>query len=184
MFWLFSCCLGPLSRHGNSAPWAYIVVSLQQCSFFLTLRGNFGADSNNFGPCPSHAFRLSELQSLTDLLLYPVVVWANRGGFDSYNGNNSPSLRPDSMAPNPAPETTSCFAASVALLVLAPLQSQWRESESGPGPASARVRVTESGLGPGLPVPESESLNQADGPPCQCAPAKLELELEPSTENT
>ena len=62
MFWLFSCCLGPLSRHGNSAPWAYIVVSLQQCSFFLTLRGNFGADSNNFGPCPSHAFRLTELQ--------------------------------------------------------------------------------------------------------------------------
>ena len=169
MFWLFSCCLGPLSRHGNSAPWAYIVVSLQQCSFFLTLRGNFGADSNNFGPCPSHAFRLSELQSLTDLLLYPVVVWANRGGFDSYNGNNSPALRPVSMARTPAPETTSCFAASGALLVPAPLQSQWRESESGPGPASAR--------------PESESLNQAESSPCQCARAKLELELKPSTEN-
>ena len=113
MFWLFSCCLGPLSRHGNSAPWAYIVVSLQQCSFFLTLRGNFGADSNNFGPCPSHAFRLSELQSLTDLLLYPVVVWANRGAFDSYKWVKSPALRPDSMARTPAPETTSCFAASV-----------------------------------------------------------------------
>jgi len=94
MFWLFSCCLGPLSRHGNSAPWAYIVVSLQQCSFFLTLRGNFGADSNNFGPCPSHAFRLSELQSLTDLLLYPVVVWANRGGFDSYNGKQLSNASP------------------------------------------------------------------------------------------
>jgi hypothetical protein len=116
--------------------------------FFLTLRGNFGADSNNFGPCPSHAFRLSEIQSLTDLLLYPVVVWANRSGFDSYNGSNSPAVRPHSMAPNPAPETTSCFAASGALLVPAPLQSQWRESESGPGPASAR--------------PESESLNQAE----------------------
>lgn len=76
MFWLFSCCLGPLSRHGNSAPWAYIVVSLQQCSFFLTLRGNFGADSNNFGPCPSHAFCLTELQSLTDLLLFSVLIGA------------------------------------------------------------------------------------------------------------
>jgi hypothetical protein len=122
MFWLFSCCLGPLSRHGNSAPWAYIVVSLQQCSFFLTLRGNFGADSNNFGPCPSHAFRLSELQSIKDLLLYPVVVWANRGGFDSYNGNNSPSLRPDSMAPNPAPETIPWRAL--------PLQKRFNRNES------------------------------------------------------
>ena len=73
------------------------------------------------------------------------------------------------MAPNPAPETTSCFAASVALLVLAPLQSQWRESDS-------------ASLGPGLPVPESESIRLS--PPCQCAPAKLELELEPSTQNT
>ena len=112
---------------------------------FFTLRGNFGADSNNFGPCPSHAFRLTELQSLTDLLLYPVVVWANRGGFDSYKWVKSPAVRPHSMARNPAPETTSCFAASGALLIPAPLQSQWRESESGPGPASARVRVTESG---------------------------------------
>ena len=84
--------------------------------FFLTLRGNFGADSNNFGPCPSHAFRLSELQSLTDLLLYPVVFWANRGGFDSYKWVKSPALRPLFMARIPAPETTSCFAASVALL--------------------------------------------------------------------
>ena len=39
---------------------------------------------------------------------------ANRRAFGSYNGDNSPTLRPDSMAPNAAPETTSCFAASGA----------------------------------------------------------------------
>ncbi len=47
--------------------------------------------------------------------------------------SNSPALRPHSMARIPAPETTSCFAASGALLVLSPLRLrhwQWRESES------------------------------------------------------
>ena len=31
---------------------------------FFTLRGNFGADSNKFGPCPSHALRLIEIQRI------------------------------------------------------------------------------------------------------------------------
>jgi len=138
MFWLFSCCLGPLSRHGNSAPWAYIVVSLQQCSFFLTLRGNFGADSNNFGPCPSHAFRLSELQSLTDLLLYPVVVWANRGGFDSYNEEQLSNASP------PFHGAATPLQKRLAALQLVVHFSFRRLS---------RVSGVNPSLGPGLPVP-------------------------------
>ena len=61
-FGCFRCSLGPQPRHGNPAPW-------QQCTPFFSSRGNFGADSNKFGPCPSHALRLSELQSIKDLLL-------------------------------------------------------------------------------------------------------------------
>ena len=95
---------------------------------------------------------------------------ANRGGFDSYKWVKSPALRPLFMARTPAPETTSCFAASGALLVLGLSGSR----VSGVNPSH--------GLGPGLPVPESESIRLS--PPCQCAPDKLELELEPNTQNT
>ena len=176
MFWLFSFCLGPLSRHGNSAPWAYIVVSLQQCSFFLTLRGNFGADSNNFGPCPSHAFRLSELQSIKDLLLllricYCILLLFGQIGAASILINGSNLQRFD-----PIPWRAPPLQKRLAALQLVVHFSFRRLS---------RVSGVNPSLGPGLPVPESESLNQAESePPCQCAPAKFELELEPSTQNT
>ena len=115
--------------------------------FFLTLRGNFGADSNNFGPCPSHAFRLSELQSLTDLLLYPVVVWANRGGFDSYNEEQLSNASP------PFHGAATPLQKRLAALQLVVHFSFRRLS---------RVSGVNPSLGPGLPVPESESLNQAE----------------------
>ena len=37
--------------------------------FFITLRGNFGADSNKFGPCPSHAFCPNEIQRIKRIVI-------------------------------------------------------------------------------------------------------------------
>ena len=83
------------------------------CFFVATYvwRGYFGADSNKFGPCPSHAFRLSEIQRIIRIAIVGDSIVPPAAFIMA---SKSPAVRPDSMAPNPAPETTSCFAASGA----------------------------------------------------------------------
>ena len=76
-----STTVGGLLPRPPVAPWKLRPLGLHCCTvaimhLFFTSRGNFGADSNNFGPCPSHAFCLTELQSLTDLLLFSVLIGA------------------------------------------------------------------------------------------------------------
>jgi hypothetical protein len=75
--------------------------------FFFTARGNFSADSNNFFPCPSHVFHLNEIQTIKRIAIVgePIVVPAA-----FIMGSKSPSLRPHSMAPTPAPESMVSYA--------------------------------------------------------------------------
>ena len=85
--------------------------------------------------------------------LFPVVVWANRGGFDSYNEEQLSNASP------PFHGAATPLQKRLAALQLVLHFSFWRLSRvSGVNPGDS------ASLGPGLPVPESdsESLNQAE----------------------